>query len=203
MSRWVEDQADLIKDLQSGLVGAKERVSVLEMSSVMIRSRVMVLEEAMEIDPPVMDLSGDNDSTDSEYADVDDGGAMLVDNSEEERDQENVVPIPIPPPAIHLDTPHPPTILWELIPIEAPAPTPAVEVEEGEDDAWYIPPVHRHQIHPLDEFTTAAVEPVPEYVEDRRDDPVTGPSWDDLAVDGSEDEMWANLRVNHRATPAK
>ena len=40
LSRRVEDQADLIKDLSSGLVGAKERVSVLEMSSTMIRSRV-------------------------------------------------------------------------------------------------------------------------------------------------------------------
>ena len=58
-------------------------------------------------------------------------------------------------------------------------------------------------MHPLDEFTTAAVEPVPEYVEDQRDDPVAGPSWDNLAVDGSEDEMWANLGVNHRATSAK
>ena len=47
----------------------------------MIRSRVSVLEEAMEIDPPVTDLSGDDDSMDSEYADVDDGGAMLVDDT--------------------------------------------------------------------------------------------------------------------------
>ena len=203
LSRWVEDQADLIKDLQSGLVGVKERVSVLEMLSSMIQLRVSVLEEAMEIDPPVTDLPGKDDSTDSEYADVDDGGAMLADDSEDERDQENIVSIPIPPPAVHLNTPHPLTILWELIPIKAPAPTPAVEVEEGEDDMWYIPPIHRHRIHPLNKFTTAAVEPVPEYVEDHQDDLVTGPSRDDLAVDGSEDEMWANLGVNHRATPAE
>ena len=203
LSRRVEDQADLIKDLSSGLVGAKERVSVLEMSSTMIRSRVTVLEEAMEIDPPVTDLSGDNDSTDSEYADVDDGGAMLVDDSKEERDQENVVPIPIPPPAVRLDTPRPPTILQELIPIDAPAPVPAVEVDEGEDDAWYIPPVMRRRIHALSEFTTAVVDPVPEYVEDRRDDLEAGPSREDLAVDGLEDEMWANLRVNCRDTPAE
>ena len=203
LSRRVEDQADLIKDLSSGLVGAKERVSILEMSSTMIRSRVSVLEEAMEIDPPVTDLSGDDDSTDSAYADVDDGGAMLVDDSEDERDQENVVPIPIPPPAVRLDTPHPPTVLRELIPIEEPAPVPAVEVEEGEDDAWYIPPIHRCRIHPLSEFTTALVDPVPEYVEDRRDDPEAGPSREDLAVDGSEDEMWANLGVNRRDTPAE
>ena len=199
----MEDQADLIKDLSSGLVGAKERVSVLEMSSTMIRLRVTVLEEAMEIDPPVTDLSGDDDSTDLEYADVDDGGAMLVDDSEDERDQENIVPIPIPPPAVRLDTPCPPTILQELIPVEAPAPVPAVEVDEGEDDAWYIPPIMRRWIHALSEFTTAAVDPVPEYVEDRWDDPEAGPSREDLAVDGSEDEMWANLGVNCRDTPAE
>jgi hypothetical protein len=201
--RRVNDQADLIKDLRSDLASGKERVSVLEMSSAMIRSRVAVLEEAMEIDPPVTDLSGDDDSTDSEYADVDDGGAMLVDDSEGERDQENVVPIPIPPPVVRLDTPRPPTILRELIPIEAPAPVPAVEVDEGEDDAWYIPPIHRRRIHPLSEFTTAPVDPVPTYVEDRREDPLAGPSREDLAVDGSEDEMWANLGVNRRDTPAE
>ena len=148
----------------------------------------------MEIDPPVMDLFGEDDSTDSEYADVDDGGVMLVDDSEDERDQENVVPIPIPPPVLRIDTPHPPAILWELIPIEEPAPVPAVEVEEGEDNAWYIPLIMRHRMHPLDKFTTAAVEPVPEYIKDH---------WDDLAVDGLEDKMWANLGVNHRAMLAK
>jgi hypothetical protein len=201
--RRVDDQADQIKDLKAGLAIGVERVSVLEMSSSMIRSRVSVLEEAMEIDPPVTDLSGDDDSTDSEYADVDDGGAMLVDDSEDERDQENVVPIPVPPPVIRLDTPRPPTILRELIPIEAPALVPAVEVDEGEDDAWYIPPIHRRRIHPLSEFTTAPVDPVPAYVEDRREDPLAGPSREDLAVNGSEDEMWANLGVNRRDTPAE
>jgi hypothetical protein len=165
--RRVDDQSDLIKDLSAGLASSKERVSVLEMLSLMIRSRVSVLEEAMEIDPPITDLSGDDDSTDLEYADVDDGGAMLVDDLEEERDQENIVPIPIPPPVVRLDTPRPPTILWELILIEEPAPVPTVEVDEGEDDAWYIPPIHRRRIHPLSEFTTAPVDPVPEYVEDR------------------------------------
>jgi chromosome segregation ATPase len=64
LSRWVEDQEDLIKGLQAGLVGAKDWVGVLEMLSSMICSRVQVLEEAMEIDPPVTDLSGE-DSTDS------------------------------------------------------------------------------------------------------------------------------------------
>jgi hypothetical protein len=201
--RRVDDQADQIKDLRAGLALGGERVSVLEMSLSMIRSRVSVLEEAMEIDPPVTDLSGDDDSTDSEYADVDDGGAMLVDDSEDEGDQENVVPIPVPPPVIRLDTPRPPTVLRELIPIEAPAPEPAVEVDEGEDDAWYIPPIHRRRIHPLSEFTTAPVDPVPTYVADRREDPLAGPQRDDLAVDGSEDEMWANLGVNCRDTPAE
>jgi hypothetical protein len=201
--RRVDDQADLIKDLRSDLASGKERVSVLEMSLSMIRSRVAVLEEAMEIDPPITDLSGDDDSTDSEYADVDDGRAMLVEDSEEEREQENIVPIPVPPPVIRLDTPRPPTILWELILIEAPALVPATEVDEGEDDAWYIPPIHRRRIHPLSEFTTAPVDPVPTYVEDRREDPLAGPSREDLAVDGSEDEMWANLGVNRRDTPAE
>ena len=128
---------------------------------------------------------------------------MLVDDSEDKRDQENVVPIPIPPPAVCLDTPRPPTILRELIPIEAPVPIPAVEVDEGKDDAWYIPPIMRCRIHALSEFTTAAVGPVLEYVEDRWDDPGAGPSREDLAVDGSEDEMWANLRVHQRDMPAE
>jgi hypothetical protein len=48
----VEDQDDLIKGLQAGLVGAKDRVGVLEMLSSMIRIRVSVLEEAIEINPP-------------------------------------------------------------------------------------------------------------------------------------------------------
>jgi hypothetical protein len=199
----VEDQDDLIKGLQAGLIGAKDRVRVLEMLSLMICLRVLVLEEAMEIEPPVTDLSGE-DLTNSEYADVDDGGAMLVDDSEDERDQENVIPIPIPPPVIRIDTPRPPTVLWELIPIDEPAPVvPAVEVEEGEDDTWYIPPVMRCRIHTLDKYTTAAVELVPEYVEDQRDDLVAGPLQDDLPADGSEDELWANLGVHCRAGPAK
>jgi hypothetical protein len=201
--RRVDDQADQIKDLKAGLASGGERISVLEMSSSMIRSRVLVLEEAMEIDPPITDLSGDDDSTDSEYADMDDGGAMLVDDSEDERDQENVVPIPVPPPIVHLDTPCPPSVLRELIPIEALIPVLAVEVDEGEDDAWYIPPIHRRRIHPLSEFTTAPVDPVPTYVADHRDDPLAGPQRDDLAVDGSEDEMWVNLGVNCRDTPAE
>jgi hypothetical protein len=78
-----------------------------------------------------------------------------------------------------------------------------MEVDEGEDDAWYIPPIHRCRIHPLSKFTVAPVDPVPEYVEDRREDPVAGPSREDLAVDGLEDEMWVNLGVNRRDTPAE
>jgi hypothetical protein len=84
------------------MIGMKERVGTLEMSSAMIRSRVAIIEDAMEIDPPVTDLL-EGDSTDSEYADVDDGGAMLVEDSEEER--ENIVP-PLPP-VIWVATPHP------------------------------------------------------------------------------------------------
>ena len=78
-----------------------------------------------------------------------------------------------------------------------------MEIDEGEDDAWYIPPIMHRRIHALSEFTTAAVDPVPEYVEDRRDDPEAGLSREDLAVDGSEDEMWANLGVNCRDMPAE
>jgi hypothetical protein len=135
--------------------------------------------------------------------DVNDGGAMLVDDSEDERDKENIIPIPVPP-AICLDTPRLPTVLRELIPVKEPAPVvPAVEVEEGEDDVWYIPLIMHRWIHALDEFTTVAVEPVLEYVEDSRDDPLAGPSWDDLPADGLEDELWVNLGVNHRAGLAK
>jgi hypothetical protein len=85
LSHRVEDQQDQIAALQAGMIGMKERVGVLEMSSTMIRLRVQTLEEVMEIDPPVTDLSGDN-STDSEYVDVDDGGAMMVEDSEDERE---------------------------------------------------------------------------------------------------------------------
>ena len=128
---------------------------------------------------------------------------MLVDDSEDERDQENAVPVPIPPLAVCLDTPRPLMVLQDLIPIKEPAPVPAVEVEEGEDDVWYIPPIACRRIHALDEFTTAAVKPVPEYVKDQRDDLITGPSQDNLAADGSEDELWVNLGVQRRAGLAK
>jgi hypothetical protein len=101
--------------------------------------------------------------------------------------------VPPPPPPILpcQDTPHPAPVLCSLIPIEDPAPAPVAEVvdidAEGEDDAWYIPPIHHRQIHPLDEFTTMAVQPMPEYVEDRREDVMAGPHRDDLPADGSKD----------------
>jgi hypothetical protein len=59
------------------------------------------------------DLSGE-DSMDSEYADVNDGGAMLVDDSEDERDQEIVVLSPYLLLLIRIDTPRPATVLREL-----------------------------------------------------------------------------------------
>jgi hypothetical protein len=143
----------------------------------------------------VLTLSGD-DSTDSEYADVDDGEVMMVEDSEDER--ENMAPPP--PPIIRVATPHLAPVLRELIPIEDPAPLfPGVEVE-GEDDAWYIPPTMRHQIHPIDKFSVHRVDPLPEYVEEVRDDLLAGPLREDLAADGSEDEMWAALGVVHRST---
>jgi hypothetical protein len=195
LSRRIEDQQDQISALQVGMIGTKERVGVLEMLSSMIRSRVSTLEEVMEINPPVTDLSGD-DSTNSEYADVDDGGAMMVEDSEDER--ENMAP---PPPIIHIATPHPAPVLQELIPIDDPAPLrSAVEVDEGEDDAWYIPPTMCRRIHTIDEFSIHQVDPLPEYVEEIRNDPLAGPPREDLAADGSEDEMWAALGVVHRLT---
>ena len=66
------------------------------MSSVMICTRVQVLEDVMEIDPPTMDLTSEV----SDYQDVDDGGEMLVEDSEDERDKENIAPILAPPPII-------------------------------------------------------------------------------------------------------
>jgi hypothetical protein len=145
----------------------------------------------MEAAPTPTDLT----SEESEYADMDDGGAMMVEDSEDKREN-----MPPPPSVIRTATPHPAPVLRELIPIKDPAPVPAVEVVdvEGEDDVWYIPPIMRHRIHALDEYTTAVVEPVLEYVEDRREDLLAGPHRDDLPMDGSEDELWANLGVNLR-----
>jgi hypothetical protein len=47
---------------------------------------------------------------------------------------------------------------------------PVIEVvdvnSEGEDDHWWIPPVYCHQDHSLDKYSTACVDPVPNYVAD-------------------------------------
>jgi hypothetical protein len=193
----VEDQADQISALQAGMIGLKERIRVLEMLLSMIWSWVSTLEEAMEIDPPLTDLTSNEDLTDLEYQDMDDGGAMLVEDLEDEREN-------MPPPSfIRTTTPHPAPVLRELILIEEPAPvTPAVEVinVKGEDDVWYIPPVMCRQIHALDKYSSAIVDPVPDYVEDSKEDPLAGPHHEDLAADGTEDELWANLGVNLRLT---
>jgi hypothetical protein len=157
------------KDLRAELASGKERVGVLEMSSAMIRSRVLrSLEEAMEIDPPVTDLSGDDDSTDSEYADVDDGGAMLVEDLAEEGDRENMAPdsnpssyrsgLDTPPPAYYVSR--------ELIPIEGScsALSPVLRLLRVRTTLWYIPPIHASSdpCH-LSEFSVhqAPVDPVP------------------------------------------
>jgi hypothetical protein len=177
------------------MVGLKERIGVLEMSLSMIWSWVSTLEEAMEIDPPVTDLSSEGDSMDLEYTNVDDGGVMMVEDSEDEREN-----MPPPPSVIWVDAPHP-VILRELIPIKEPAPiTPAVEVKEGKDNTWYIPPVMHCRIHALDKYSSAVIDPVPDCMEDHREDPLAGPHCKDLAVDGLEDELWANLGVNLRLT---
>jgi hypothetical protein len=195
LSSRVEDQDDLIAELRAGLLQGKNQLGVLEMSSLMIHSRVQVLEEAMEIDPPVTNLS----EGELEYEDMDDGGVMLVEDSEDERDQENVAPILIPAP--HFVTPFPSVAFQSLILIEDLAPwfaTPVPSVEdnaEGEDNAWYIPLIYHHQAHPLYEYSSAHVDPVPNYVEDVREDPTAGPHRDDLPADGSDDEMWVVLGV--------
>jgi hypothetical protein len=195
LSTRLESQEDLISDLKTGLARAHEKIGVLEMLSALVRMRVVSLEDVMESSPTPTDLMSDGDS---EYTDVDDGGAMMVEDSKE--DQENMPPPPILPCQ---DTPHPVPVFHSLIPIEDPAPTPAVEVvdidAEDEDDAWYIPPIHCHRIHPLDKFATAAVQPVPEYIEDSREDPMAGPHQDNLPADGLEDGLWVNLVVNVRS----
>jgi hypothetical protein len=80
----------------------------------------------------------------------------------------------------------------------------AVEVvdvdAEGEDDAWYIPPIYHCCACLLDKYSTTRVDPLPGYMEDVREDPMASPHQDDLVADGLEDEMWANLGVNLRLT---
>jgi hypothetical protein len=88
----------------------------------------------METDTPAIDFM----SEDSDYQDVDNGGVMLVEDSEDE--QENV------PPILHQDTPHPAPIVRSLILIKDLAPlalaVEVVDINEGGDDVWYIPPVY-------------------------------------------------------------
>ena len=95
-------------------------------------------------------------------------------------------------------TPHPAIVLRMLIPVDDPAPVvPAVEADaEGEDDSWWIPPVYRCQVLLLDEYSSACVDPDPNYVELVREDPMVGSQWDDLPLDESDDEMWAELGVH-------
>jgi hypothetical protein len=101
-----------------------------------------------------------------------------------------------------LSTPHPAPVLRELdSDRRSGSSVPGVEVEvEGEDDTWYIPPTMRRRIHAIDEFSVHRVDPLPEYVEEVRNDPLAGPPREDLAADGSEDEMWVALGVVHRST---
>jgi hypothetical protein len=88
----VDSQEDIISELWAGLIQSREGLSLLEMSSTMIHSQVQVLEDVMEQDPSSVDLTLD----DSDYQDVDDGGAMLVEDLEDKRDQENVPPPVLP-----------------------------------------------------------------------------------------------------------
>ena len=106
----------------------------------------------LEIDPPVTDPSGE----DLEYEDP---VVNMVEDLEEERDQENEVPIPILAP--RFGTLFPGVVFQSLIPIEDPAPVvPSVEV-----NPWFIPPVYHRCIYPLDEYSAAHVDPVLDYVE--------------------------------------
>ena len=73
---------------------------------------------------------------------------------------------------------------------------PVVEVDaKGEDNAWYILPVYCCCAYPLDEYSSVHVDPVPDYVENMREDPITDPQRDDLPANGSDDKMWAELGV--------
>jgi hypothetical protein len=129
---WVEDLEDEVAGLKAGSIQSRNQLDVLEMLLSMIHLRVQVLEEVMEIDPLLTDLTLEEDL---DYQDMDDGGAILVEDLEKEREQEN-----IPPLVIRMDTPHLAPVFQSLIPIEVPAPVaPAVEVvdvdAEGEDNA--------------------------------------------------------------------
>jgi hypothetical protein len=64
---------------------------------------------------------------------------------------------------------------------------------------WYIPPTMCRRIHAIDEFSVHRVDPLPEYVEDVREDLLASVHRDDLAEDESEDEMWAALGVVYRS----
>jgi hypothetical protein len=91
------------------LVQARERIGILEMSSTLVQDQVSTLEDMMEMALTPMDLTSD----DSDYVDVDDRGVIMVEDSEDERDQEN-----IPPPILPCqDTPHPAPVCQEHYPI--------------------------------------------------------------------------------------
>jgi hypothetical protein len=131
---------------------------------------------------------------------VDDGGVMLAEDLEDERRPGECCSYP-DSQLLALSTPFPSVAFQSLILIEDLAPwfaTPVPSVEdnaEGEDNAWYIPLIYHHQAHPLYEYSSAHVDPVPNYVEDVREDPTAGPHRDDLPADGSDDEMWVVLGV--------
>jgi hypothetical protein len=113
LSAHLDRQDDEISNLRTGLTRAHKKIGSLEMSSALVWGRVSTLEDVMEAVPTPTDLT----SEDLEYADVDDGGAMMVEDSKDER--ENMLP---PPPIIRTATPLPPLVLQELIPIKDPAP---------------------------------------------------------------------------------
>ena len=79
----VDSLEEEVSTLKTGTIRTGEWLGVLEMLLMMIQLRVQLLEEAIEINPLLMDLT----SEDFNYQDVNDGGAMLVEDPEDERDQ--------------------------------------------------------------------------------------------------------------------
>jgi hypothetical protein len=58
----------------------------------------------------------------------------------------------------------------------------------------------RYWIYALNEYSSAIVDPVPDCVESRREDPMASPHHENLPEDGLEDELRANLGIHLRST---
>jgi hypothetical protein len=80
LSACLNRQEDEISDLKTGLARAHEKIGSLEMLLALVRGRVSTLEDVMEAAPTLTDLTLE----DLEYADVNDGGVMMVEDSEDD-----------------------------------------------------------------------------------------------------------------------